>query len=73
MHDGIELEKRGRPTTVVVTTEFLREAEAQRAALGMEGLVPSVIQHPLSTLTPPDIAMRAADAASQAIRIWLGR
>jgi hypothetical protein len=56
-----------------VTTEFLREAEVQRAALRMDALVPVVIQHPLSTLTDAEIDGRAADAAIQAVRIWLGR
>ena len=43
MHDGVRLETLNRPTAVVVTTEFLHEAEVQRAALGMDGLVPVVI------------------------------
>ncbi len=73
MHDGIRLETLDRPTAVVVTTEFRREAELQRAALRMDALVPVVIQHPLSTLTDAEIDARAADAAAQAARIWLGR
>ena len=73
MHDGVRLEALKRPTAVVVTSEFLREAEVQRAALGMDALVPAVIQHPLSTLTEAEIETRAADAAAQAARILLGR
>jgi len=73
MHDGVSLEDRSRPTAVVVTSEFVREAEAQRAALGMDTLVPVVIRHPLSTLTDAEIEARAADVAAQAVRIWLGR
>jgi hypothetical protein len=73
MHDGVRLEALNRPTAVVVTTEFRHEAEVQRAALGMDALVPAVIQHPLSTLTEAEIEARAADAATQAVRIWLGR
>ena len=73
MHDGVRLETLNRPTAVVVTTEFRREAEVQRAALGMDTLVPVVIQHPLSTLTDAEIEARAADVATQAVRIWLGR
>jgi hypothetical protein len=73
MHDGVRLEALNRPTAVVVTTEFLREAEVQRAALGMDALTPVVIQHPLSTLTEAEIETRAADAAAQAVRVWLGR
>lgn len=73
MHDGVSLETLNRPTAVVVTSEFLHEAEVQRKALGMDALVPAVIQHPLSTLTAEEIDARAADAAAQAVRIWLGQ
>jgi hypothetical protein len=57
---------------VVVTTEFLHEAKVQRAALGMPDLSPVVIDHPLSTITDAEIDARAAQAAEQAARIWLG-
>ena len=63
----------GRPTAVVVTTEFVREAELQRAALGMPDLAPVVIDHPLSTISDDAIAARAAQAAEQAVLIWLGK
>ncbi len=55
----------GRPTAVIVTTEFLHEAEVQRNALGMPDLVPVVIEHPLSTLTEAEIERRAQQAAAQ--------
>lgn len=73
MHDGVELERRGRPTAVVITEAFEHEAEVQRRALGMDGLAPVVIAHPLSTLTDDEIEARAARAADLARRIWLGR
>ncbi len=72
MHDGIALEALGRPAAVVVTREFLHEAEVQREALGMEGLVPVVIDHPLSTISDAEIEARAEAAAEQAARVWLG-
>lgn len=72
MHDGVELELLQRPTAVVVTTEFLHEAEVQRAALGMDGLRPVVITHPLSTLTDAQIDERVAEAVAQAKTVWLG-
>jgi len=72
MHDAVELESMGRPVAVVVTDGFLHEAEVQRAALGMDALRPVVIRHPLSSLTADEIAERAAEAAAQAQRIWLG-
>jgi len=67
------LEALGRPTAVVVTTEFLHEAEVQRLALGMPDLVPVVIDHPLSTLSEPEIDARAGQAAAGAAAVWLGR
>jgi hypothetical protein len=51
----------------------VHEAAMQRAALGMPDLAPVVIEHPLSTISEADIDARAAAAAEQAIRIWLGR
>ena len=58
---------------MVVTTEFLHEANMQRDALGMSDLVPVVIDHPLSTLSDAEIALRATQAAGQSVKIWLGR
>ena len=73
MHDGIELESLGVPTAVIITTEFLHEARVQRTALGMEGIVPVVIQHPLSSLTEEEIKGRASAALGQVVAVWLGK
>jgi len=54
-----------------VTSEFVHEAEIQRAALGMPDLMPVVIDHPLSTISDAEIDARAAQAAEQAAMIWL--
>ncbi|HEX6441555.1 MAG TPA: hypothetical protein VF007_05160 [Stellaceae bacterium] len=58
---------------MVVTTEFLHEAEVQRDALGMPELAPVVIAHPLSTVSEGEIDARAGQAAEQAIACWLGK
>ena len=73
MHDAIELEARGVPTAVIVTSEFVREARVQREALGMTGVVPVVIEHPLSSLTDGETAARAAAALPQVLAAWQGR
>lgn len=73
MHDGISLESLGVPTAVIVTTEFVREAKVQRVALGMNGLVPVVIQHPLSSLTDGEIRGRAAAALPDVVAAWQGK
>jgi hypothetical protein len=71
MHDTVELEAKGRPTAVIVTSEFKLEADAQRDALGMTGLDAVVIAHPLSSLTDEEIARRIEQALPQIERIWL--
>lgn len=72
MHDGFSLESLGVPTAVIVTTEFLHEARVQREALGMTGLVPVVIQHPLSSISEEEIRARAAQALEQVIGVLRG-
>jgi hypothetical protein len=72
MHDSVMLESAGRPTAVIVTSEFVVEAETQRDALGMTGLEPVVITHPLSALTDEEIAQRINQALPKIERTWLG-
>jgi len=72
MHDGFSLESLGVPTAVIVTTAFLHEAKVQRAALGMAGLAPVVIEHPLSSISEDEIQARAADALGQVVQVWQG-
>lgn len=73
MHDGIELETLGRPTAVIVTKEFVSECVTQRAALGMTGLEPVIVDHPLSSCTDEEVRHRARQAAEQIKRLLLGR
>ncbi len=72
MHDSVMLESAGRPTAVIVTSEFVVEAETQRDALGMTGLEPVVITHPLSSLTDEEIAQRIDQALPKIESVWLG-
>ena len=72
MHDTVMLEAQGRPTAVIVTSEFVLEAEAQRDALGMAGLPAVVINHPLSSLTEDEIGERIEQALPQIERILQG-
>lgn len=67
------LEARGRPTAMIVTSEFTLEAETQRDALGMTGLEAVVIGHPLSSLTDGEINQRVEQALPQIERVWLGK
>jgi len=73
MHDTVKLEAAGRPTAVIVTKEFLLEAEAQRDALGMTRLSGVVIDHHLSSLTEEEIGKRIEQALPQIESVWLAR
>ena len=73
MHDAVMLEAAGRPTAAVVTTEFVREADTQRDALGMTELNPVVIDHPLSSLTEEEIARRIEQVLPQVESVLTGR
>jgi hypothetical protein len=72
MHDSVMLESAGRPTAVIVTSEFVLEAETQRDALGMTGLEPVVITHPLSSLIDEEIARRVEQVLPKIERAWMG-
>jgi hypothetical protein len=71
MHDSVDLEARGLPTAVIITSEFVLEARTQRDALGMTALEPVVIAHPLSSLTDEEIARRIEEALPLVERAWL--
>jgi hypothetical protein len=73
MHDAMSLESLGVPTAVIVTREFVHEAKLQRAALGMDALVPVVIEHPLSSLSDAEIRTRALTAVPQVRDVWAGK
>ena len=73
MHDAVALEAKGVPTAVVVTETFVREAYVQRTVLGMVGIEPVVISHPLSTISDEEIDARAREAAPQALKVLLRR
>jgi len=73
IRDAIALEKRGVPTAAVVTTEFVREAEVQRRALGMDGLLPVVIRHPVSSIIDAELVERVEQICAQVQGVWLGQ
>ncbi|MFI5612016.1 UGSC family (seleno)protein [Amycolatopsis sp. NPDC051903] len=71
VNDGIQMELRGLPAAVIVTTEFEREATLQKRAHGMDELQPVVITHPISSLAPDLLSGRAREVAPQALSIWV--
>ncbi|MEM9139992.1 MAG: UGSC family (seleno)protein [Pseudomonadota bacterium] len=72
IRDAIALEDLGLPTAPIVTTEFVNETRLTRAAVGMPGLRPVVIDHPVSSITAEEVAARVSVIAAQAQEVWLG-
>ena len=73
IRDAIALERLGIPSAAIITTEFVRETELTRTAIGMKGLVPVVIDHPVSSITQAEVEVRVAQVKAQAQAVWTGR
>jgi hypothetical protein len=73
VRDSIALERLGLPAACIITTEFVQETKLTRAALGMPGLRPVVIDHPVSSITAEEVAARVARIEAEAQAVWLGR
>ena len=72
MHDGIELERRGVPTAVICTDQFIASAKAQAAICGNPLYPFVVVPHPIGSLTAAELRERARAAAPQVIDILIG-
>ena len=73
IRDAGALEALGVPAAAIVTTEFVRETELTRDVLGLPDFQPVVIDHPVSSITPVEIAARVATIKEQACKVWLGQ
>ena len=59
------------PSAAIITTEFVRETELTRRALGMPDFEPIVIDHPVSSITQSEINARVCQIKEQAKKIWI--
>ena len=71
IRDAVALEKLGVPSAAIITTEFVRETQLTRQALGMPDFEPVVIDHPVSSITQEEIDLRVRQIKNGAERIWL--
>ena len=55
MHDTVEFEKRGIPSTTIITEAFKNAADFQFRGKGMEGHPYIQLPHPVSNLQPDEI------------------
>jgi hypothetical protein len=72
VRDSVALERLGIPSAAIITTEFVRDTELTRRALGMPDFEPVVIDHPVSSITAEEIAVRVRQIRDRAEKIWLG-
>jgi hypothetical protein len=55
VHDTVEFEKRGIPSTTIITKAFKKAADFQFLCLGMEGHPCVQLPHPVSNLEPNEM------------------
>jgi hypothetical protein len=72
IRDAVALEKLGVPAAAIITTEFVRETQLTRQAIGMPDFEPVVIDHPVSSITSEEIGARVRQIRERAERVWTG-
>lgn len=65
MHDGIEIEKRGKASAVIITRPFIPTAEAMAGTQGFSKYPFAVVDHPVGSLTDEELRERARAALPQ--------
>ena len=68
MQDAAALEKKGVPSTVLVTKPFDSQARAMTTLLGLPGYQYAVIGHPMGSLTDEQVLDRAKEALPQVLK-----
>ena len=72
MHDAIIGERLGLPSVGIMTSNFVSAAALMARALGAEGYRFVVVEHPISSATPEDLAARARKAVAEGVEILRG-
>lgn len=61
VHDTVEFEKRGIPSTTIITEAFRSAADFQFKGKGMEGHPYVQLPHPVSNLNPDEMKATTLD------------
>ncbi len=72
MHDGIEIERRGKPAAVVCSDRFVVTAKAQAETCGSPDYPFAVVEHPIGRLPDEVLRERVAAALPQVVKLLLG-
>lgn len=73
MHDAIIGERLGLPSVGIMTSMFVGAADMMARALGAEGYAHVVVEHPISSASAEELAVRARKAVAESAAILLGR
>ena len=68
MHDGVFFEDHGIPVATVISSEFMRAAQAQAEALGAVEYRTVVVAHPIQPLTREEVRALADKAFEEIVR-----
>ncbi len=71
MHDGIEIDRRGKPAAALITDVFERTALAMAQLDGIPDYPYIAIPHPLSSLDDREVRARATRLAPLVARVLL--
>ena len=71
MHDAISMEKRGVPTAVLISDQFIPGVQAIAKTRGLAEYPFAVVKHPIGSLTDETLKERAKDALPQVLDILL--
>jgi hypothetical protein len=72
LRDGINIEQRDVPAAVICTRPFIPTAKAMAKICNLPDYPFAVVGHPIGSLTPKELAERAALALPQVIAILEG-
>jgi alkanesulfonate monooxygenase SsuD/methylene tetrahydromethanopterin reductase-like flavin-dependent oxidoreductase (luciferase family) len=68
VHDGVFFEDHGIPVATVISSEFIRAAQAQAEALGAVEYRTVVVAHPIQPLTREEVRALADKAFEEIVR-----
>ena len=69
MHDGISFEQLGLPALVICTHPFEETGRNLARSLGLPNYRFALIEHPIGSASPCELAARAEDAYLQGLEI----
>ncbi|MFN0161231.1 MAG: hypothetical protein ACKVQQ_08375 [Burkholderiales bacterium] len=68
MHDGISFEQHGKPALVICTNPFIATAKNMARVLSIPDYPFAVVDHPLGSLAPEQVRLRALHAYEQGVK-----